>query len=77
MEHPFIKDLHNLSLDDLQTKISELMNKLTFASKMGNKALISQLQMALESYRNAYDLKMSEMMKGATQNIKIEKKNAN
>lgn len=63
MEHPFINDLNNLKLEDLQTKISELNNKLSFAYRTGNRALILQLQMAIESYRNAYTKKMDEIMK--------------
>lgn len=62
MEHPFITNLSDQSLEDLQTKISELSGKLTFAYRTGNSALISQINMALESYRNAYKKKMDEMI---------------
>lgn len=77
MEHPFIKDLDNMSLEDLQTKISDLTTKFNFASRMQNTALIHQLSMALESYRNAHSKKMSEMMGQVTNSIKIEKSNVN
>lgn len=75
MEHPFIANLSDLSLEDLQTKVSELTNKLNFAYKMGNGPLIHQLTMALESYRNAYSKKMSELMDQQKINaqIKIQK----
>lgn len=62
MEHPFITNLSDQSLEDLQTKISELSGKLTFAYRTGNSALISQINMALESYRNAYKKKMDDMI---------------
>lgn len=62
MEHPFINNLSDKSLEDLQTSISSLSGKLTFAYRTGNSALISQINMALESYRSAYKKKMDEMM---------------
>lgn len=77
MEHPFINDLDKMSLEDLQTKISDLTSKLNFASRMQNGALMHQITMALESYRNAHSKKMSEMMGQVTNSIKIEKSNVN
>ena len=77
MEHPFIRDLDKLSLEEIQTKISELTGKLNFASRMGNGQLINQLNMAIESYRSAYSKKMSEMMSKVTSTVKIEKNNGN
>jgi hypothetical protein len=62
MEHPFINNLSDKSIEDLQTSISSLSGKLTFAYRTGNSALISQINMALESYRSAYKKKMDEMM---------------
>lgn len=77
MEHPFINDLDKMSLEDIQTKISDLTSKLNFASRMQNRALMHQITMALESYRNAHSKKMSEMMGQVTNSIKIEKSNVN
>ena len=62
MEHPFITDLSDKSLEDLQTTISTLTSKLTFAYRTQNGPLISQINMVLESYRNAYQKKMDVMM---------------
>ena len=62
MEHPFITDLSDKSLEDLKTTISNLSSKLTFAYRTQNGPLISQLNMVLESYRNAYKKKMDEMI---------------
>jgi len=63
MEHPFINDLDDKSIDDLQTAISSLTTKLNFAYRTGNGPLISQINMALESYRKAYQKKMDELIK--------------
>lgn len=61
MEHPFINDLSGKSLEELQEAISSLNNKLTFAYRTGNRPLINQLQMALESYKNQLCKKMDEI----------------
>lgn len=71
MEHPFIHDLSDKSLEDLQNKISELMSKLNFAYKTGNSALINQIQMALESYKSAYNKKMDELISKQKINAQI------
>jgi len=63
MEHPFIHDLSEKTLEDLQTAISSLTTKLNFAYRTGNSHLINQLNMALESYRNAYQKKMDDLIK--------------
>jgi hypothetical protein len=63
MEHPFINDLSDKNMDEIQNKISELNTKLGFAYRTENRALIHQITMALESYRSAYNKQMDEMMK--------------
>jgi len=70
MEHPFINDLSNKSLEELQTDISNLSAKLNFAYRANHGQLINQIQMALESYRNAYTKKMDELIK--KQNIQTQ-----
>lgn len=74
MEHPFINNLDNLSLEELQEKISDLTKKVSFAYRTHNGPLINQINMAIESYRNAYNKKMDEMIKKQNIQIKIEKK---
>jgi hypothetical protein len=71
MKHPFINDLSDKTLDELQTTISGLMTKLTFAYRTGNGALIHQLNMAVERYREAYSKKMDDMMGKQKINTKI------
>jgi hypothetical protein len=75
MEHPFINSLENKTLEELQTTISSLTTKLSFAYRTGNRALISQLDMAINSYRSAYQKKLDEMMKkqNLQSTVKIEK----
>lgn len=71
MQHPFINNLSEKTLEELQTTITGLMDKLTFAYRTGNGPLIHQLNMALESYKSAYSQKMDEMMNKQKINTKI------
>lgn len=71
MKHPFINDISDKTLEELQNTISSLMNKLSFAYRTGNGPLIHQLNMAIESYKEAYTLKMDELMSKQKINSKI------
>ena len=75
MEHPFITDLSDKSLEDLQTTISSLSNKLNYAYRTSNGPLIQQINMALESYRGAYKKKMDELIskQNVLSQVKISK----
>lgn len=77
MQHPFITDLSDKSLEDLQGTISSLMAKLNFAYRTGNGPLIHQLNMVLESYKSEYSKKMDELIKkqNIQGKIKIETDN--
>jgi hypothetical protein len=63
MEHPFLSttDLAELTLDELQEKISELTGKISFAYQTNNQSLINQVGMALESYNTARSQKLNDM----------------
>jgi len=76
MEHPFINNLSDKTLEELQEAITSLNNKLTFAFRTGNGPLIHQLQMAIESYRNQHRKKMDEIFSKQKLNnqINIDKK---
>lgn len=62
MQHPFINNLSEKTLEELQNTISSLTGKLTFAYRTGNGPLIHQLHMAIESYKAEYMKKMDEMV---------------
>lgn len=61
MEHPLITINPELSVDQLQTKITELNRKLGMAYRQGNAQLIAQIRMAIESYSNCYRDKLAEI----------------
>lgn len=60
MEHPLINVDNDLTIDQLQTKISELNKKLNIAMRGGNAALVGQIRMALETFNNKYQEKLQE-----------------
>ena len=62
MEHPLIGDLSELTIEQLQNKISELNKRLAFANKSGNQAMVNQLQMVLSRYNTHYQRKMRDLM---------------
>jgi len=77
MEHPFISNLSDKTVEELQNTISSLTNKLTFAYRSGNQPLVNQLNMAIESYKKEYSKKMDDLVKkkdlGDKINIQKEK----
>lgn len=63
MQHPFISDLSEKSLDDLQKTVNDLNSKLNFASRTGNIALIGQLRMVIESYTTEVAKRIDDLYK--------------
>jgi len=69
MEHPFINDLSDKNVEELQETIISLTNKLSIAYRTQNQPLVNQLQMALESYKNAHNKKLDELF--SKQNLDV------
>lgn len=72
MEHPFVNNLSDKSLDELQNTIQSLTMKLTFAYRTSNGPLIHQLYMALESYKAEHAKKMDALIKKQNMHTKIK-----
>lgn len=66
MEHPLIGNLDELTVDELSTRVNELSNKLSIATRSGNAHLCNQIRMALQSYQNKYQEKVQETYKKQT-----------
>lgn len=60
IEHPFINDAGDKSIEELIEIISGLNKKLMTASRMQNPALFNQLQMAIGTYKAALNQKQQE-----------------
>jgi iron-sulfur cluster repair protein YtfE (RIC family) len=71
MDHPFVNNLGEKTLEELQETLTKLMTKLTFAHRTGNRPLINQLQMVIESYKNQHKKKMDELFEKQKLNTKI------
>jgi len=68
MEHPLINNIDNLTVDELQGKISELNKKLSFAHRSGTGQLADQIRMAIETFRNKYQQKMQAIQDNQNKN---------
>ena len=60
MEHPFIHDLDQLTVEELTARISDLHKKLAIAHRSGNGYLCDQIRMALNSYTTKQRQKLEE-----------------
>jgi hypothetical protein len=62
MEHPFVGNLSDKSMDELTEVISKLNKNLAFASRSGRYEMASQIQMVLESYRGELDRQHKKLL---------------
>jgi hypothetical protein len=69
MEHPLVEIDKKLTADQLQEKLNELTKKLGIAYRSGNGQLMSQLQMAIEAYKNRYQEKLDEVHNAQNRNL--------
>lgn len=75
MKHPFINDLSDKTLDQLQDTLANLTTKLTFAYRSGNQPLINQLNMVMESYREEATKRLDELMDKQRMKTKVKVEN--
>lgn len=72
MQHPFITDLSDKTMEELSTTIQTLNSRLAYLSRTyGNHALIGQMRMALDSYNAEYGKRMDELYKKQNLNNQI------
>jgi ribosomal protein L29 len=76
MSHPFISDLSDKTMEELQATITQLLGKLTFAQRMQNRVMVNQLYMVIDSYKTEYNKRMDELLNkhnaGSKINVKKE-----
>lgn len=58
MEHPLINDLGELTVEQLQDRITELNKKLMWSMRMNNAAMAGQLRLAIASFQSAYQQRL-------------------
>jgi hypothetical protein len=61
MNHPFIGDLSEKTMEELQETISNLTSKLTFASRSGRYDMVNQINMAIGNYKQEYQKRQQEL----------------
>ena len=76
MHHPFISDLSDKSIEDLQEAISDLTQKIIFAHRIQNQSMISQLDMIMNSYKAEQKKKLDKLFaeKDIGDNIQVDRK---
>jgi hypothetical protein len=75
VKHPFINDLSDKTLDQLQDTLANLTTKLNFAYRSGNQPLINQINMAMESYREESTRRLDELMDKQRMKTKVKVEN--
>ena len=68
MFNPLLPDLSTLKNEDVDNKITELMQKYFVASKFGQSGLMQQISVILEVYRNEQSRRQQEANKKLMQN---------
>ena len=68
MEHPLKSDADSLTMEQLQTKVTDLTKKLGWAHRSGNAFLTQQVRMALETYQNKLRQRQQEEWEKSTKN---------
>jgi ribosomal protein L29 len=63
MQHPFIKDLSDKNMEELQESITKLNGNLNFAYRMQNQAMIQQLHMIIATYRTELNKRLDDLYK--------------
>lgn len=63
MLHPFINNLSDKNMEELQETITKLNSNLNFAYRMQNQSMIQQLHMIIDSYKAEYNKRMDDMYK--------------
>ena len=66
MEHPFVGSLADKTMEELQTALAGLATKMNYACRIGNRPLINQLNMVIESYRIEHARQLNKKMEEFT-----------
>lgn len=77
MTHPFINDLSDKSLEELQNTITKLTGNLTYMYRMQNHAMIQQLHMVIDTYKAEVNKRLDEVYKRQNLKNKINVQSSN
>lgn len=60
--HPLIPDLTGLTMDELNTKYNDLQKKFLLASRSGSGAVLGQMRIVLDEYRNEISRRQQKLL---------------
>ncbi len=69
LEHPFVGDISNKTLEELGETISKLNKQLNYMYQVNKSDMVRQMQMVLESYGREYQKKQQEIWDKKSQNL--------
>jgi len=70
MGHPLTPDLSKLTIDELNKKYGELLNRITYAYRIGQADMIQQLQLLMEDYQNELQIRNQKTLAEMEKNSK-------
>lgn len=65
MLHPLAQDLSKLTMEELMSKYNDLSKKYMQTHRMGSGAVLSQMSMLLEDYRQEINTRQRKMLEEA------------
>lgn len=67
--HPLTPDLSKMTMEELTNKHSDLLKRITYAYRIGQADMVSQLQMLMDDYQSELTLRnqrqLEEMQKSS------------
>jgi hypothetical protein len=69
MTHPFVGDLSQKTIDELQDTISSLNSKLSYMARLNKMDMVRQLNMILDSYRLEYSKRQKALWDKKSENM--------
>lgn len=69
VNHPFIQDLSDKTMEELLESISKLTKQQQFMFKMGKADVVNQINMIINSYRSEYQKRQKELWDKKSQGL--------
>jgi hypothetical protein len=67
--HPLAPDLSKLTDEELHSKHAELVNRMTFAYRMGQGQLVEQMQLLMADYANEVAVRNQRLLDNSGKNF--------
>jgi hypothetical protein len=67
--HPLAPDLSKLTDEELHSKHAELVNRMTFAYRMGHGEMVGQMQLLMADYANEVAVRNQRLLDNSGKNF--------